>query len=1434
VAQITGTSGNDSLVGTSGDDTLDGLGGNDTLIGNAGNDRLIGGAGSDSLNGGLGNDTYVVGTGDTLSDSGGVDTVESTVSWTLASGFENLIFTGTGTTSGTGNELGNEIIGNSGNNWLRGKGGDDTLFGGAGNDTFNMSHGAGGTYGNDFIDGGSGVDTLDYGATATSAVVIDLGAGTASGGGTGGVGSAFLVSIENANGSAFDDLMVGSAAANFLFGYNGNDTLDGGAGNDRLEGGAGNDHYLFTVAPGTANADTVLGFAPGADKIVLDGAVHANLGAEGNFAAGDARFVSGAGLTSGQDATDRVIYNTTTGQLFYDADGNGTGAAQLIATLSGAPALAATDIVAQNSSGGGVVNGTQGNDSLTGTDANDTMNGLGGHDTLDGLGGDDVLDGGEGNDSVLGGPGSDFLIGGAGNDTLVTSAGDYDWEDVDTLHGGTGDDTYILDRNISDWSFVIPGYVPNASLSDAGGIDTVIARSGTWVLGPGFENLTLDFDFSSDGSTAGIGNELDNVIIGFHGWWAPSYIDGADGNDTLIGGNGDDLFAFAAGSGNIGSDSVDGGGGVNGLDFSGARSAVTVDFRAGAASGGGNGGSGSVSFVNISDVTGSDFADLLIGHDGVEHIGRNQWWFGGPIMRGGGGNDTLLGGAEFDFLAGDDFGPDSGPFGDDHLEGRGGGDLLDGGAGADWLDGGAGSDTLGGGEGGDRFVFREAPRAETADRIEDFASGADKILLDRAVHANLGAEGDFVAGDSRFFAGPGAISGQSPSHRVIYDTSTGTLYYDADGSGVGAAHPIATLERAPGLGATDISAFGEDGSTPPSSTITGTSGDDSLVGTEGADTMDGLAGNDTMDSRGGDDVVIGGSGNDSLLGGTGNDSLRGADGDDTLDGGEGIDTLDGGVDNDTYIVTPGDIITDAGGVDHVMSAASWFLQDGLENLTIETSDFFVEAGGNDLDNNLRAVGGDVRLYGRGGNDRLQAEGSFSITEGHEGNDTLIGSRGFDNLFGGTGDDLIDDRLDDMPAPFGQTNGANISGDAGNDTIFGGAADDLVQLFADYGQDSIDGGGGRDSITFEESFSAVVVNLSTGTATGGGTGGTGAATLSSVENVYGSEFNDRITGDSGANQLVGHSFFYHAPSDGPTDGNDTLDGLAGNDTLVGGSQADQFVFTVAPGAANADSLIDFGSGIDKIVLDGNAHANIGASGNFAAGDPRFFAGAGASSGQDASDRVVYNTSTGQLFYDADGNGAGSSQLIATLQGAPALAATDIAVVNGSAPPPPPSDGQTINGTTANDTLNGGTGDDTLIGQAGADTLFGREGNDRLEGGTGQDRLNGNAGEDSFVFNVAPGSTNFDYVNDFVSGTDALLLENAVFTNIGALGAFTVGDERFVAAAGARAGLEPDDRVMYDTSTGKLYYDADGSGSGGQAIIAVLQGAPALTATDIVVI
>ena len=98
-----------------------------------------------------------------------------------------------------------------------------------------------------------------------------------------------------------------------------------------------------------------------------------------------------------------------------------------------------------------------------------------------------------------------------------------------------------------------------------------------------------------------------------------------------------------------------------------------------------------------------------------------------------------------------------------------------------------------------------------------------------------------------------------------------------------------------------------------------------------------------------------------------------------------------------------------------------------------------------------------------------------------------------------------------------------------------------------------------------------------------------------------------------------------------------------------------------GAANADTVADFASNWDMLRFDGNAFSALGGAGHFAAGDARFYAAAGATGGHDADDRLVYNTSTGQLYYDADGSGAGAAQLVATLQGAPTLAATDMWVV-----------------------------------------------------------------------------------------------------------------------------------------------------------------------------
>jgi len=289
--------------------------------------------------------------------------VVSSVDWTLAPGvFENLTLTGTAVDA-EGNNLDNRIIGNDGNNEINGRAGNDTLFGMGGNDTFDFSTGGTSTYGNDVIDGGSGVDTIDFGGSnAQSAIVANLAAGTLSGGGAAGAGSATLTNIENAVGTQFGDSITGDAHDNFFYGWLGNDTLSGGAGNDQLNGvdgndsikggagndtligGAGADFFVFDQPAGAANADRITDFASGADRLQFDNAAMAALGADGNFAAGDARFFAAAGAAGGHDADDRLVYNTSTGQLFYDDDGSGAHAAQLVVTLQAGAALSATDI----------------------------------------------------------------------------------------------------------------------------------------------------------------------------------------------------------------------------------------------------------------------------------------------------------------------------------------------------------------------------------------------------------------------------------------------------------------------------------------------------------------------------------------------------------------------------------------------------------------------------------------------------------------------------------------------------------------------------------------------------------------------------------------------------------------------------------------------------------------------------------------------------------------------------------------------------------------------------------------------------------------------------------------------------------------------------------------------------------------------------------
>ena len=138
------------------------------------------------------------------------------------------------------------------------------------------------------------------------------------------------------------DLLQGGAGNNTLHGTLSNDILTGGLGNDTLTGGLGADQFIFNTTPNAAsNIDTLTDFAPGSDKLALDDLIYISLGA--NVDATELR--SGAGLSTAADANDFLIYNSTTGALYYDADGVGGTASVQFAVLTGAPTISSSDFL---------------------------------------------------------------------------------------------------------------------------------------------------------------------------------------------------------------------------------------------------------------------------------------------------------------------------------------------------------------------------------------------------------------------------------------------------------------------------------------------------------------------------------------------------------------------------------------------------------------------------------------------------------------------------------------------------------------------------------------------------------------------------------------------------------------------------------------------------------------------------------------------------------------------------------------------------------------------------------------------------------------------------------------------------------------------------------------------------------------------------------
>lgn len=326
---LTGTSSSETLTGGSSNDVLKGLAGNDTLNGGAGADTMYGGAGSDKF--------YVDNAGDIVSENTkeGVDTVYSTVSYTLRDFVENLTLTGSSNLNATGNSYHNILTGNAGANVLRGGGGDDTLVGGAGTDTA-VYAGARSRY---------SVTTDSLGAT----IVTDS---------TGSEGKDRLTGVEKlqfsdgtiaASGTATAPATVSGMA---LTGTSSSETLTGGSGDDVLKGLAGND-----TLKGSAGADTMYG-GTGSDKFYVDD--------------------SGDLITEYTKEGVDTVYSTVDYTLRNYIEN---------LTLSGAASNDATGNSYHNvligNSGANLLSGLAGDDTLSGGTGTDKLSGGSGADTFD-------------------------------------------------------------------------------------------------------------------------------------------------------------------------------------------------------------------------------------------------------------------------------------------------------------------------------------------------------------------------------------------------------------------------------------------------------------------------------------------------------------------------------------------------------------------------------------------------------------------------------------------------------------------------------------------------------------------------------------------------------------------------------------------------------------------------------------------------------------------------------------------------------------------------------------------------------------------------------------------------------------------------------------------------------------------------------------------
>ncbi|MEM9219152.1 MAG: Ig-like domain-containing protein [Cyanobacteria bacterium P01_F01_bin.150] len=437
----------------------------------------------------------------------------------------------------------------------------------------------------------------------------------------------------------------------------------------------------------------------------------------------------------------------------------------------------------------------------------------------------------------------------------------------------------------------------------------------------------------------------------------------------------------------------------------------------------------------------------------------------------------------------------------------------------------------------------------------------------------------------------------------------------------------------------------------------------------------------------GRDRLLGSPENDRISGKGGNDYLNGRDGDDDIDGGTGSDRIIGGLGADTI-----DGGEDMDIVDYRLSNAGVIV-----NLTTGTG-----TGGHaegDIMTNVE------RVYGSAYNDQLT---------GDDQNNVLIGNGGIDVLNGGDGND-------------------NLQGRSGNDTLNGKGGNDILR--GGFGADILNGGNGNDTAYYGFSDAGVSVDLSSEAAASGGEAE--GDTFNGIERLYGSVFNDELTGDDQNNTLIGNG------------GDDILNGQEGNDFLRGGEGADTL------------------------------------------------------NGGDGLDWVDYRMSETGINIDLDHN---------TALGGDATGDILLEI-------------ERVHGSHQNDTVSGDANANLLWGHSGADTLSGGNGNDVLRGDRDADTLTGGGDRDTFVFAFGDSSlSDYDRITDLeigaggdringpniVATSDVVQLGNApslAETDIQAIltassfvangaATFSVGSQTFIALNNNTAGFEANDDLIIE--------------------------------------